>query len=350
MIKNLRNLFIALNLIPLSAMKFCEYAATLPPQEYPDLSYVGMSFPVWLALSLAFVVFWLIFNRKVMLASIVGMLFSVSSIRTYWPVNIDREIPEGCIKVLSYNTHYFGMQDLDSSNEVLNYILDTDADIACLVEANIAEENARNWFGDKYPYILDDTTNLNDFVLLSKFPVLDCERIDYEAATNSSYAYRLNIGGDTVIVIANHLESYKLTDVEKDEYKTMVRHPKDEQNILRFDSLTTKIKTANVIRASQVDSVAAYVERNAGRSIICCGDFNDPTISYTHHRLTRVLNDAYTRSGNGPGISYNASGMYFRIDYILTSPNITAYGAKVDKYSRISDHYPIFSYLKIGGK
>ena len=80
--------------------------------------------------------------------------------------------------------------------------------------------------------------------------------------------------------------------------------------------------------------------------MIVCGDFNTSPISYTHRRLTEYLNDAYTRTGNGVGNSYNRSGMYFRIDNILVSPDITPYGAIVDKSIKTSDHYPIFCFIK----
>ena len=105
--------------------------------------------------------------------------------------------------------------------------------------------------------------------------------------------------------------------------------------------------THDSIRGMQVDSVAAFVAKNRGKHIVLCGDLNSTPISYVHHRLTEELDDAYTRSGNGVGISYHRSGMYFRIDHILVSPNIKAYGAKVDSAIKDSDHYPIYCFIKL---
>ena len=59
----------------------------------------------------------------------------------------------------------------------------------------------------------------------------------------------------------------------------------------------------------------------------------------------RNLKDAYTMSGNGPGLSYNRSGMYFRIDNIFISDSWKPYGATVDRSIKESDHYPIYCYL-----
>lgn len=338
------------NVLTLLAMWACGYVTTLSPVDYPDLSYVGMVFPAFLAVNLCFLVFWLIFQRKVLLVSLLGMLPSYGYIRTYWPVNFSTEPPEGSLKFMSYNTMGFGGLPLDSANEVVQYIMNSNSDIVCLIESNIDSVQARVTFGEQYPYCQAYSIVGNSTTVLSRFPILTVERIEYPSASNHSVACDIDLGSDTLCVIANHFESYQLSEEDKTEYKEMMRHPKEESNVARFDSLTAKLKAANVRRVAQVDSVLAYMERRGYRRIVCCGDFNDPSLSNTHHRLTQNLNDAYTQSGNGPGISYNRSGMYFRIDNILVSPDIAAYGAKVDNYSTVSDHFPIFSYLKIGGK
>lgn len=339
----------AVNAFMLFAMWVCGFATTFSPADYPSLSYIGMVFPAFLVVNVVFLFFWLIFRRKVLLLSLLGMLPSYSYIRTFWPLNFDQDVPEGCIKLLSYNTQYFGGLPIDSVNEVVRYINDNDFDIVCLMESSVDDSKAAELFGVRFPYSESVTLTVNHTIMLSRYPILEYERINYPSETNMSVAFTLDVEGDTLIVIANHFESYKLSEEDKTEYKTMVRHPKEDANRLRFDDLTGKLKSASMIRAAQVDSVYAYIERHQDRKIVCCGDFNEPSLSYSHYRLTRMLNDAYTDTGSGPGISYNRSGMYFRIDNILVSPDIAAYGAKVDAYSTVSDHFPIFSYLKIGG-
>ena len=79
--------------------------------------------------------------------------------------------------------------------------------------------------------------------------------------------------------------------------------------------------------------------------IIVCGDFNDTPISYTHRTIAQDLDDAFTQSGRGLGISYNQNRFYFRIDNILTSKNLRAYNCTVDRSIKESDHYPIWCYI-----
>jgi endonuclease/exonuclease/phosphatase (EEP) superfamily protein YafD len=158
------------------------------------------------------------------------------------------------------------------------------------------------------------------------------------------------VGEDTLLVINNHLESYRLSLADREDYKSIIKnykHPEENDSETKYLGLTEKIVGHDSIRGMQVDSVAAYVARNKGKHIVLCGDLNATPVSYVHHRLAEELDDAYTRSGNGPGISYHLSGMYFRLDHIFVSPNIKAYGAKVDNTIQDSDHYPIYCFINL---
>lgn len=343
-------LFIAINLLVIMAMIFCAYTCMLPPQTYPNWSYFGMAFPVFAVLDIIFIVFWLIFKWKVAALPLLGLLVCAGAARTYFPVNIQREVPGGCIKVLSYNVMSFGKEAAQpfEDNAIVKYIIDSKADIVCIQEGTRSGYDyiLSLWEKD-YPYQSVQDSVYNFMFLLSKYPILKTERIMYESASNYSYAHTLLVGKDTLYVINNHFESYKLKDEDRENYKTMVKHPRNDSTEVIYSDLTTKIASANAIRGAQADSVGAYIDRLRGKHIIACGDFNDPSISYTHYRMTRYLDDAYTCSGNGPGISYNKSGMWFRIDNILMSPEMESYKAKVDNKISVSDHYPISCYLKI---
>ena len=72
----------------------------------------------------------------------------------------------------------------------------------------------------------------------------------------------------------------------------------------------------------------------------------DTPISYAHRVIEKGLNDAFTKSGRGLGISYNQNKFYFRIDKILASKNLKPYNCTVDRSIKESDHYPIWCYLK----
>lgn len=348
-----KTIFIVINVLTVMTMLFCAYSVTLPPQQYPRLSESGMWFPVFLVMNMAFVLFWLIFKRKFVLISLVGILLCAGSIRTYVPLNVVQEPPVGAIKVLSYNIMNFGEKKVVpwDENEVVVYLRQCDADIVCLQEATTAEtKKVLEVLEEQYPYYRLHENERNFLACLSKYPILSERKIDYASSSNASYAYEVAVGNKTLLVINNHLESYRLTQADKDDYKSIIRnyrHPDENDSEEKLFGLFGKLVSPDSLRGMQVDSVAAFIRQNEGKYIIACGDFNASPISYAHHKLTEYLDDAYTRSGNGPGISYHHSGMYFRLDHILVSPNIKAYKAVVDRSVKASDHYPIFCYISL---
>lgn len=342
---------VAVNILIVVALMLCSYTYRLNSHDYPDYSYWGMFLPVFLCASVFFMFIWLVVKRRFMLISIVGMLVCADSIRDFFPVNFSSKVPVGAFKVLSYNVMGFGdIQNVPwEDNVILGYILESGAEVVCVQEmVNIPEATLHHICDSIYPYIRIDTLKESvNLMLLSKYPIISGERINYESSTNGSFAHRVVRGNDTILVVNNHMESYKLEAQDKDDYKSIIINPEDEDNEEKYESLITKLKNANYIRAAQADSIAKYIQQSGSRYVLCMGDFNAPVNSYTHYRLTRMLNDAYTRSGCGVGFSYNRSGMYFRIDNILTSENIKAYNAKVDAYSKMSDHYPIYAWLEM---
>lgn len=346
-------IFIAINLLMIVAMNFCAYTSCVPPQNVPQWSYFGLMFPVFLAANVLFVFFWLVFKWKWVLLPLAGMALCAHSVRAYFPINVPSEPPVGSIKVLSYNVEAFGNDNSGNweDNPIIKYLFGSGADVICLQEAmKSVVDQALDSISVIYPYHHYELETDNYISCFSKFPIESVTKIDYPTTTNHSYAYEMRVGEDTLLVINNHLESYKLSPEDRNDYKSIIKnykHPRRNESEMKYLGLTEKITEHDSIRGMQVDSVTAFLAKNRGRYIVLCGDLNSTPVSYVHHRLTSELDDAYTRSGNGPGISFASGGMFFRIDHILVSPNIKAYGAKVDNSIKQSDHYPISCYVKL---
>ena len=135
------------------------------------------------------------------------------------------------------------------------------------------------------------------------------------------------------------------TKEDRGIYEDMIKDPNAKKVKTGLRQLIRKLGEASAIRASQADSVARIITENHYPTMIVCGDFNDGSISYTHRVLTQELDDAFTQSGKGLGISYNQNKFYFRIDNILISPDLRAYNCTVDRSIKASDHYPIWCYI-----
>ena len=353
MLKKLHNITLQMiagaNVVTVALMLLIGYSDRINPVEHSFWANAGLVFPVFLAVNVGFLVFFLIFRKKYALVSVAGFLLGYAPIRKYCPFNISRDVPPGSVKVLSYNVHGFVADNPpeDSPNPILDYVLGSDADIVCLQEARL-NDAIINAVSGVYAHV-DSVIHPGRgdcLVLFSKYPILSKDRIDYESKGNLSAAFTVKIGADTVTVVNNHFEASGLSLADRAGFKKMVKGDAGKDTIkAESRRLAEKLGRSVRIRAPQAEAVAGYVARRRG-PVILCGDFNDSPISYAHRTLDKVLTDCYVATGNGPGISYHHNAIFVRIDNIMCSSHWTPYGCKVDRSARHSDHYPIYCWLK----
>lgn len=347
------------NVALIVVMLFTGFADRIDPVSRPILAVAGITFPIFLLINTAFLVFWIIFRWRWALIPLTGFLTSFMPIRTYMPYNLRHDVPEGAIKIMSYNVQAFNGKnwgDESAAERIMKYIEDCDADIVCLQEdMGYCRNKIKAQLDSLYPY----TKNImyhtpmggNGQGVYSRFPILSVEKIDYESAGNASYAYFLDIRGDTVLLVNNHFESNHFSYEDKRRYKEMLKGGLQgdiEGDTVKNESkfIVRKLADAGVKRAPQADSVHIYIEKHRKYPIITCGDFNDNPISYTHRTVAKGLIDCYVSSGRGVGLSYNQKGFFVRIDNIMCSDNFIAYNCTVDNRIDASDHYPIFCWLE----
>ncbi len=335
------------------------YSPYIHPRAHSIESCMGLTFPIFLLINVLFLIFWLIVHYKFALFPLLVLILCFPQISLYMPINFQtNKLPDGTLKILSYNVMGFNhLKSEGDHNPILNYIKNSDADIVCLQEYNVAtnpkyltEKKILKAMSD-YPYHdvvkVGNKSSGNNMALFSKYPILSARKIDYPTQYNGSAIYEIVVGKDTVTLINNHLESNKLTAEDKATFGDMLKDPDAHKMKSGTLHLVKKLAEASAIRSTQADSVASAIAQSPHETIIVCGDFNDTPISYAHRVIGENLNDAFKQSGNGLGISYNQNKFYFRIDHILTSKNITTYNSSVDRSIKDSDHYPIMTHIKI---
>ncbi|MBQ7423684.1 MAG: endonuclease/exonuclease/phosphatase family protein [Prevotella sp.] len=334
------------------------YSDRLNPVSHPVLSSVGLTFPVIIALNLCFLIFWLLVRSRAAIVSILALIIAYVPIRTYCPINLSGEVPEGSIRVMSYNVNSFKEKDIVKDGKevlaALEYIRTSGADLVCLQEGSVNAWTTET-ITEEYPY-QDSVQTKRDrgpsiLVLLSKFPIVGKEPIPYPSNGNSSCAFRVNINGTETLVINNHFETSGLSATDRDEFHNIVKG-KVQRDTMRTESkrILQVLSESASRRAPQAEAVQRYIEEHSDMPIILCGDFNDNPISYTHHMLTKDLTDCFVASGNGPGWSFTHYGMRVRIDNILCSDDWEPYGCLVDNKTDGSDHFPVITWLKMKEK
>ncbi len=355
MIKQLKaistSLVAAANLVACAGMAVSAYSDRLTPSAHPYLSVSGLAFPIMLAVNVAFLVFWVVFKKRMAIIPLLGFVAVYPQLRLYMPLNASKEIPVGSLKILSYNVQGFRDKYGEKSYDaVFDYVAGSKADIVCLQEAQLPGYIDTGRLDSAYAY--HDTVQVrtpqgNTLAIYSRFPLLRKERINYESEGNGSVGFYLKVGYDTVLVVCNHLESSHLSPDERQRYKDMLKGEMG-QDTARAESkrLLHKLAEQTKHRSVQADAVAAYIASRSRYPLIVCGDFNDSPISYAHRTIAKGLTDCYEETGWGLGWSYNQKGFFVRIDHILCSRHFVPYGCKVDATTTASDHYPIYCWLK----
>ena len=357
--------FVILNIISVLLLFASSFSDLISPEKYILFAYLGLAFPILILLNICVFAYWLLLKKWLAsITMVVVFIICWKSISVFCPFHLKTQLQPGddMIKVLSYNVMSFAYKDdtKESPNKIIRYIAESDADIVCLQEYMVSSRD--NLMSSKdvakeltmYPYIAEiifsppeNNRYKYGLAVLSKFPITSSRRIPFPSVYNGSSIHEINIRGKNVVLINNHLESFKLTVEDRSKYSEIITHA----NLESFDelrgSIQQKLGQAFRIRAKQARTIADEIQKANGYYTIVCGDFNDTPISYARRTIQGTLDDAYVESGLGMGISYNQNFFFFRIDHILHSSSIEAYNCRVDTKVKLSDHYPIYCYLKL---
>lgn len=364
MIKKLKTftvqMLVGANAATIVLMLLTGYSYYLHPANHPLFSIAGMAFPFFVVVNLAFLIVFLLFKWTRAWVPLLGFALAYIPIRIYMPIHTPVDMPDGVLKVISYNVcAYGGNYKYNNGFETIrDYLHDEQPDIVCLQEDT---DNTRHYVFKEYektfPYndtivLCNTLASFNCLGIHTRFPIIRREKIDYETEMNNgSAAWWLKVGEDTLIVINNHFESCHLNSEDREQYRHII---KGEMN---RDSMTTeskllfvKLAEANAKRSLQIDRVCEYVREHEGYSILVCGDFNDNPLSYSCYAMSQLLTDCFVESGRGIGLSYNQKAFPLRIDHLFCSSDIQPYNCKIDDKMDASDHYPLLCWIKIGRK
>ncbi len=326
------------------------YSSNYHPANHPWLVSSGLAFGPILVVYCSCCLLWLVIDFRWFVNSLIGLLICSIPVRTYCPINFSRLSEEGSsVKVLSYNVNSFSRENKEKQAEIYNFILRTQADMICLQEANYLPSEKKNHDSMMSYWKYRDTTmfQFNTLSLYTRYPIIDKCIVSSPDVSHGAVIYRVNMDGDTIVVVNSHFCSNAISDSDKTIFKEVVKEPGRVETKSNIHYLVRKVDEAGIYRAQQVDNLMKYLKLLKLYPIVLCGDFNDSPISYVHSQLTSVLNDSYTRGGNGPGISYHEAGMFFRIDHILCSSHWSVLKSKVYSNAKSSDHYPICSWLRL---
>lgn len=344
---------LAVNFIISLLLIFSSYGSLAAPSgRWPLASLSGLAFPFLLFVVLMFLVLWLFTWKKAALLPAISIILCIPAVMDCFPMHFFHveKGEKADITIMTYNTRSFGISvngDNTDSNPTLAFAAASGADILVFQEAAtgiVQSAVSSGLFGDAYPYAAISDTK-HGLAVMSRFPVISVEPLAFEDSHNSCLYARLQVGQDTLALFNCHLQSNGLGGDEIAEYQRFIENPTDSTHYDTSRKVMKKLLKSTSARAVQAKLVADRARSESAKYVIVCGDFNDTPLSYSHRVFDRFLTDTYARAGKGPGVTYHEHKLFYRIDHIFCSRNMSVVSSYVDRSWKDSDHYPVISEL-----
>ncbi|MBO7502081.1 MAG: endonuclease/exonuclease/phosphatase family protein [Paludibacteraceae bacterium] len=247
------------------------------------------------------------------------------------------------LTILTYNTHRMGTFLKPEKNAVIQYLKTVDADILCLQEVEVYNEDQYLTESElmhvfcQYPYHYVDFRVRNrrrnfGHVIFSRYPLLNRHRVEYSSRSNSSLVTDVVVNEDTLRLISNHLESTRIEqrDIDSVFYTYSLSH----------GDLETKLKNSSSLRRNQAKAVRKEIKQSPF-PVVVVGDFNAVPWSYTYLMIRGTLKDCFLHCSNlHLGRTMDYLHLPLRIDYVLCSSSLTPWNFTIEQ-PQGSDHFPV---------
>jgi len=354
-------IFLLLNILAAVLLLTVYISAYINPAKFSWFAFAGLAYPVFLAINLLFILFWLVTRIRFSLLSFVAILIGWTHVEGLIQLRGSTDIGNtgNKIKVISYNIQNFLNQnisttryitDFGNQTKISRFLIDQKADIICLQEMLYDRGDHRDFavgFGKKCGtsnfyyrnYYQDKKKKLDALAVFTKFPMIKTGYLEYDSKTICIYC-DLIIEADTVRLYNLHLASIHF---KKEDYEFIADiQSNTEQDEITKGSLKviSKLRTAFITRGKQTEILKEHFQK-CPYPYIVCGDFNDSPTSYVYRNLSKGLTDGFVESGIGTGSTFAGKNFpALRIDYILHDDYFKGFDFKRQKNS-LSDHYPV---------
>lgn len=334
-------------------------APFIHPSTIPSLPFFGLSYPIFLFLTLAWLVIWAFWRSKWAIYCLLTLLIggklhfrNVSTSRTDNSTNVSTGI-----KVLSYNVRLFDLfnpsfnEALNSRNAIFQFLNAEQPDVLCLQEFYRQDKPTRFEIMDSLNRIMQTkdyhersahkrrTRENYGIAMFSKYPMIARGDVMFEAQGVQDFNYCIFAdivkNQDTFRVYNVHLQSIRLNSDPHIEGEEMQTYGSKKGVIAAY----RKLRSAFEKRADQARRVVEHL-KSSPYPVIVCGDFNDTPMSYTYNQFQLVLLDAFRGNGFGLGTTYVGRLPAGRIDYLFYSPLLRVSHFKIQKQTS-SDHRAI---------
>ena len=358
----IRKLILTFNAIAVIALLLSYAAAYINPATFSLPAFAGLSYPVILAVNIAFVLFWIIVSWKYSLISILSIAIGWNNVGRLVEFHTEKSPDANVryIKTISYNIQNLikestistkHIQDFSNQSKILKFLRDEKPDLVCLQEllydrkgfekfpAKLGDQiGCKNYYLKNY-YPKNDNKKLDAIAIFSRFPIINNGFIKYKQKTIAIFT-DIVTGDDTLRVFNLHLASLHFRNEDYRFFSEMDIQKKREEFRKGSEEILFKINQAFKKRGFQTTIIEGALSHSP-HPVIVCGDFNDTPASYTYRKISGGLTDAFVESGSGFANTYAGKLIpLLRIDHILYDRSYSSINYTRHKIW-LSDHYPV---------
>ena len=344
----IKHILLLANLFFAQLYMFGVFSTFVSPNRIVIFSYFGLIFPILAIINVVFIAIWTFRRSWLALISLVTIVFTYAHFNRVFTVPVYRLVhhsAEQSLKLMSYNIlSVDGPKDFEG---FLNFIDSVDADVVCFQEFGYYKKGNRpleRAMKERYPhshiwYKTDKKTYCTGVATFSRYPIANKRLVDYESYSNLSIASDLVVGGDTIRLINNHLESNKFTKAVLDEYNSLNDTISQDRLVEVSTKMYHKLAKAYSIRAIQAVEVRQEIDRSPYITVVC-GDFNDVPESYVYRKIKGDMRDVFTDTSWGYRYTYTKNRMLVGIDHVFIHKTLIPLSHTIPHVS-YSDHYPV---------
>jgi endonuclease/exonuclease/phosphatase family metal-dependent hydrolase len=354
--KFLNKTLLVVNLIFAFALLLSYLAVHISPGDFALPAYFGLAYPYLLLINILIVITWAALLRYEALISVFIIAVGFNHFLNYIRLGKPSGSKNGTFKVMSYNLrlfNYFENRNYSNSEKrVLDFLKTQQPDILCLQEFFVLgnpeqkEYAVKTGLGEKYyshmKVIGSGKNRYYGIATYSRYPIIRKGEIIHPGSSSLSIYSDILIRGDTFRIFNNHLESFRLRNIER-SFLEEITVPYDQETMDGVKNISASLKKGFVRRALQAQVVKDYVNRSPF-PVIVAGDFNDTPVSYSYRKIRKGLNDSFVTSGYGAGFTYKGNYPPNRIDYILYDNALESRRFEIIRV-KYSDHYPVVAWL-----
>ncbi len=306
----------------------------LPWVLFAFLAPFGFVVAYLVLVNMVFFVYWIINRRIQLVLSLLVLLltfFTQGAFVKFFKAK-DSAIA-GDVSVLSFNSHRaMGVswsRNPSYDKEITDFIAMENPDIVCFQEFSRSMDNGLQQYPYKYitPLHIDKSSQ----AIYSKYKIIQSGSLNFENSQNNAIYADMVIEKDTIRVYNLHLQSLVLR----------AGSFKREQPQRLYRRLGQTIQK----QQQQANLVKDHTNKVAYNKIIC-GDFNNTQFSRVYHTIKGDMKDSFMEKGYGLGDTYTLKYLPFRIDFILTDPELEVRSHK-NFDVRLSDHTPIMASFRL---